>query len=69
MIKALTGEEPRIIEKSDGRIEVECGRAHLDGFMLYKEFFGDIMRWLKKTSRRGRGADGRKAEGAPHEER
>jgi len=26
-------------------------------FMLYKEFFGDIMRWLKKTSRRGKGAD------------
>jgi hypothetical protein len=61
VIKALTGEEPRIIEKSDGRIEVECGRAHLDGFMLYKEFFGDIMQWLKKTSRRGRGADGRNA--------
>ncbi len=37
VIKALTGEEPRIIEKSDSRIEVECGRAHLDGFMLYKE--------------------------------
>jgi hypothetical protein len=69
VIKALTGEEPRIIEKSDGRIEVECGRAHLDGFMLYKEFFGDIMRWLMKTSRRGRGADWRKAEDAPHEER
>jgi hypothetical protein len=68
VIKALTGEEPRIIEKSDGRLEVECGRSHLDGFMLYREFFGDIMRWLKKTSRRGRGADGRKAEGAPHEE-
>ena len=29
VIKALTVEEPRIIEKSDGRIEVECGRAHL----------------------------------------
>jgi hypothetical protein len=69
VIKVLTVEEPRIIEKSDGMIEVECGKAHLDGFMLYKEFFGDIMRWLKKTSRRGRGADGRKAEGAPHEER
>jgi len=46
VIKALTGEEPRIIEKSDGRIEVEYG------IMLYKEFFGDIMRWLMKTSRR-----------------
>jgi hypothetical protein len=69
VIKALTGEEPRIIEKSDGRIEVECSRAHLDGFMLYKEFFGYTMRWLKKTSRRGRDADGRKAEDAPHEER
>jgi hypothetical protein len=61
VIKALTGEEPRIIEKSDGRIEVECGRSHLDSFMLYKEFFGDIMQWLKKTSRRGRGADRRNA--------
>jgi len=61
VIKALTGEEPRIIEKSDGSLEVECGRSHFDGFVLYKEFFGDIMRWLKKISRRGRGADGRNA--------
>jgi hypothetical protein len=38
-------------------------------FMLYEELFGDIMRWLKKTGRRGKGADGRKAEDAPHEER
>jgi hypothetical protein len=46
--------------EADKKWLVECGRAHLDGFMLYKDFFGDIMRWLMKTSRRGRDADGRK---------
>jgi len=32
LVKALTGREPRIIELSDGEIDVKCGREHLDGF-------------------------------------
>lgn len=37
VIKALTGKEPRIIERSDGTIEIICSRAHLDGFKRYAE--------------------------------
>jgi hypothetical protein len=65
LIKALTGREPRIRRRSDGKIEIECYEGHLEGFMLYKEFFGTIMQWLKDTSRRGRGADRQEAGGLP----
>jgi hypothetical protein len=65
LIKALTGREPRIRRRSDGKIEIECYEGHLEGFMLYKEFFGTIMQWLKDTSRRGRGTDRQEAGGLP----
>ena len=65
LIKALTGREPNMYRRSDGKIEIKCYEGHLEGFMLYKEFFGTIMQWLKDTSRRGRGADGQGAEDAP----
>jgi hypothetical protein len=51
LVKTLTGEEPRIIERSDGRIELVCGREHLDGFMRYIELADAIMKWLEETSR------------------
>ena len=69
MIKALTGREPGVYLRGDGKIEIECYEGHLEGFMLYKEFFGTIMQWLKDTSRRGRGADRQGAEDAPQEGR
>jgi 23S rRNA pseudoU1915 N3-methylase RlmH len=65
VIKALTGREPKVYQRSDGKIEIKCYEGHLEGFMLYKEFFGTIMQWLKDTSRRGRGADREGAEDAP----
>jgi hypothetical protein len=65
VIKALTGEEPRVYYMENGKIKIECYGGHLEGFMLYKEFFGTIMQWLKDTSRRGRGADRQGAEDAP----
>jgi len=65
VIKALTGREPKVYQRSDGKIEIKCYEGHLEDFMLYKEFFGTIMQWLKDTSRRGRGADRRGAEDAP----
>jgi hypothetical protein len=52
VIKAITGEEPRIRRKSDGAIELVCGRGHLDGFMRYAEFADAIEKWLEETSRR-----------------
>jgi hypothetical protein len=69
LIKALTGEEPRVYYMENGKIKIECYGGHLEGFMLYKEFFGTIMQWLKDTSRRGRGADRQGAEDAPQEGR
>jgi hypothetical protein len=51
LIKALTGKEPRVIERSDGRIDIICGREHLDGFMRYTELADDIEEWLEETRR------------------
>jgi hypothetical protein len=51
VIEALTGVKPKIIEKSDGTIELVCGKAHLDGFMRYAELADAIERWLEETSR------------------
>jgi hypothetical protein len=49
LIKALTGKEPRIRRRSDGKIEIVCGREHLDGFMRYSELADAIGRWLEET--------------------
>ncbi|MFZ8806627.1 MAG: hypothetical protein ACO2PN_00785 [Pyrobaculum sp.] len=52
VIKAITGEEPRMRRKSDGGVEVVCGRRHLDGFKRFAEFADAIEKWLEETSRR-----------------
>jgi hypothetical protein len=52
VVKAITGKEPRIIEKSNGTIEAVYGSAHLKGFMRYAELADDIARWLEETGRR-----------------
>jgi hypothetical protein len=52
LIKALTGEEPRIRRRSDGTIEVVCSREHLEGFMRYTELADAIAKWLEETGRR-----------------
>jgi hypothetical protein len=54
LIKALTGREPRIRRRSDGTIEIVCGREHLEGFMRYKELADTIKKWLEETSRRSK---------------
>jgi len=51
LIKALTGREPRIIERGDGQIVLECYREHLDGFARYAELAEAIRRWQEETSR------------------
>jgi len=51
LIKALTGREPRVIEFSDGEIDVKCGREHLDGFRRYAELADAIEEWLEETGR------------------
>jgi hypothetical protein len=51
VVKALAGEEPKIRRMKDGRIMIECGREHLDGFKRYAELTDAIARWLEETSR------------------
>ena len=52
LIKALTGREPRIRQRSDGTIEILCDREHLEGFKRYTELADAIEKWLEETSRR-----------------
>ncbi|MCC6031879.1 MAG: PaRep2b protein [Pyrobaculum sp.] len=52
LIKALTGKEPRIHKSSNGKIDVACGREHLEGFRHYAELADVIEKWLEETSRR-----------------
>jgi len=49
LIKALTGKEPKVYRKSDGKIEIVCGRGHLDDFARYAELADAIEEWLEKT--------------------
>jgi hypothetical protein len=49
LIKALTGKEPWIRRKSGGKIEIVCGREHLDGFRRYTELADTIEKWLRET--------------------
>jgi hypothetical protein len=51
VIEALTGVKPRIRRRSDGRIELVCGREHLDGFARFAELADAIERWLEETGR------------------
>jgi len=51
VIEALTGVKPRIRRKSDGKIEIECGREHLDDFARFAELADAIEKWLEETRR------------------
>ena len=49
VIEALTGAKPRIRRMKDGRIMIECGKEHLDGFARFAKLAEAIVRWLKET--------------------
>jgi len=49
LVEALTGKKPRVYQRSDGNIMIECGREHLDGFMRFAELADAIERWLEET--------------------
>ena len=51
VIEALTGVKPRIRWRSDGTIEIVCGREHLEGFKRYAELADAIAKWLKEAGR------------------
>jgi len=52
LVEVLTGKRPRIRRRRDGRIRIECGREHLEGFARYTELADTIMTWLGETGRR-----------------
>ncbi len=33
----------------NGKIKIECGRDHLEGFARYAELAGAIKKWLRKA--------------------
>jgi hypothetical protein len=52
LVKALTGEEPRVYRMKDGKIMIECYEGHLEGFARYAELADDIEKWLEETGQR-----------------
>jgi hypothetical protein len=51
VVEALTGVKPKIRRRSDGIIELVCGRAHLEGFKRFAELADAIEKWLEETGR------------------
>ena len=51
VIEALTGVKPKVHRMKNGKIMIECGRAHLDGFARFAELVDIIARWLEETGR------------------
>jgi hypothetical protein len=49
VIEALTGVKPWIRRRSGGKIDIVCGREHLDGFRRYTELADAIEKWLRET--------------------
>ncbi len=52
LVEALTGVKPWIRRRSDGKIDIVCGREHLEGFKRYAELADAIEKWLEETRRR-----------------
>ncbi len=50
VIKALTGKEPRVYRMKGGKIMIECGSEHLEGFKRYAELADAIEKWLEEMS-------------------
>jgi len=51
LVKALTGEEPKVYRMKDGKIIIKCFRKHLDGFKRFVELADAIEKWLEETRR------------------
>jgi len=51
LVEVLTGKKPKVYKKSDGEIDIVCGKEHLDGFARYAELADAIRRWLEETRR------------------
>ncbi len=51
LIKALTGEEPKVYHMKNGKIKIACYEGHLEGFARYAELADTIASWMEETSR------------------
>jgi hypothetical protein len=51
LIKALTGREPGVYRRSDGKIDIVCYSEHLEGFVRFAELADAIEKWLEETRR------------------
>jgi hypothetical protein len=51
VVEALRGVKPKIRRRSDGIIELVCGREHLEGFKRFAELADAIEKWLEETGR------------------
>jgi hypothetical protein len=45
------GRKPKAYQRSDGKIEVACGREPLDYFKRFAELADAIEKWLEETGR------------------
>jgi len=52
VVEALTGKRPRVYRMKNGKIIMECGGEHLEGFRRYAELAEAIEKWLEAASRR-----------------
>jgi hypothetical protein len=57
LVKALTGEEPKVYPMKYGRLKIVCDSAHLENFRRYKELVGAIVEWLAREDPNGQGAE------------
>jgi len=57
LVKALTGEEPKVYPVKYGRLVIVCDSAHLENFKRYKELVGAIVEWLAREDPNGQGAE------------
>ena len=52
VVEALTGKRPKVYLMKNGKMIMECGREHLEGFRRYAELAEAIEKWLGAASRR-----------------
>jgi len=52
VVEALTGKRPKVYRMKNGKMIMECGREHLEGFRRYAELAEAIEKWLEAASRR-----------------
>jgi hypothetical protein len=48
VVKALTGEAPRIYRRKKGSVVIACGKMHIEGFRRYAELAEAVDRWLSR---------------------